>query len=546
MRFIFGCILYFCLAQVSHAIENNSINSKSWAYVISNDDNLWNISSRFLKKIDYYTDLQKINNIKYPKKMNPGTVIRIPMQWLKHSPATASISYQQGTSQYLRNKILSPLTLSTKLVLGDEVRIGENASATIIFADSSEMVLFKNTIVSFDHLSIYGKTGMVDTRVRVIQGKVETSAQKNKGPGSRLDISTPSAISSVRGTKYRVSNNADNISIVEVLEGEVSVAGDDPEKNISVAGGLGTRIKQGEAPIKPVKLLSSPNIISIGQTYYKTPNIEWAQLDKAKSYNIQIAKTASFKGILWQKIVNTNNTEMPTDMVDGLYHFRVSAIDKLGIEGIPAYSHFTLNSLLQAPLLKNTSNQLANNETLPSLSWSPQNNNKVDSYIIEIATDENFENTVLKENTRETNYTIPSSLPFNEYFWRVSSVINDEKGPASNALTFAWSTVLKEPSCLIDESAKNTIISWSALETNQQVIIQLATDDQFTNILDEYTFNHTRTKLVLPPKQEFYLRCKIALPETSIVSEWAEVKHISQIDNGIFSLFGFLLLIILI
>ena len=87
------------------------------------------------------------------------------------------------------------------------------------------MVLFKNTIVAFDHLSSYGKTGMVDTRIRVIQGKVETNAQKNKGPGSRLDISTPSAISSVRGTVYRVSNTGENISTVEVIEGSVCSCG---------------------------------------------------------------------------------------------------------------------------------------------------------------------------------------------------------------------------------------------------------------------------------------------------------------------------------
>jgi hypothetical protein len=546
MRFIFGCILYFCVAQLSHGIENQSTDNKTWAYVISNDDNLWNIASKFLKKIDYYTDLQKLNNIKYPKRMNPGTVIRIPMKWLKHSPANASISFQHGNSQYLRNKTLSPLTLATKLVLGDQVRIGEDASATVVFADGSEMVLFKNTIVAFDHLSTYGKTGMVDTRVRVIQGKVETSAQKNKGPGSRLDISTPSAISSVRGTKYRVSNNANDISTVEVIEGNVAVAGDEPNNSINVSAGLGTRIEKGKPPTKPVQLLSPPSIVTPETIFETIPTVTWGTVPGAKEYNVQISRESTLKSVLWQQIDSENSANIPASLVDGLYYFRVTAIDALGIEGIPAYSQFSLNLFPKAPSLTDTPERFTDEESLALLSWSDETSSNVNSYVVEIAKDEQFNTILLKETTTSASFRIPSSLSFSNYFWRVSSVTANDKGPASAPLAFNWKTQIKQPNCFVDESSENVSVSWSVLNNNQHIVIQLAKDSEFSEIIEEYSYDNNTTNLNLPKDQELFIRCKATLPQANIVSQWSEVQHVSQIDKGILSLFGFILLIILI
>lgn len=546
MRFIIGCMLCLCLIQNSYAADKLPTHKEDWAYVISNNDNLWNIASKFLKKIDYYTELQKINNIKYPKRLNPGTVIRIPMQWLKHSPATAQISFKQGESQFLHNNKLFPLNLTTKLVLGDEIRIGENASATVIFADGSEMVLFKNTIVSFDHLSVYGKTGMVDTRVRVIQGKVETTARKNKGPGSRLDISTPSAISSVRGTKYRVSNNINNISTVEVIEGNVAVVGDKPEKEVNVSQGLGTMIEKGKAPIKPVKLLSPPLITTHKKIFEKKPIIRWNKVKNASKYNVQISKEKNFKSILWQKIDKKNNVTIPISNTDDLYYFRVTAIDKLGIEGIPAYTQFSLNAFPSAPLLTDTPERFSETPELAYLSWLPHEDKNVNGYIIEIAEDEEFTKVLLKESTKNSHLTLPTSLTYGNYFWRVSATINLDKGPSSAPFSFVWKTQLKQPNCLINNTSTNINISWSSIENNQNIVIQTAANSQFNNNLKEYTFSATTTNFQIPKNDELFLRCRVVLSESNIVSKWSDTQHVSEIDKGIMSIFAILLLIILI
>ncbi|WP_441002028.1 FecR domain-containing protein [Pseudocolwellia agarivorans] len=525
-----------------------SAEKKPWVYVVTNGDSLWNISSKFLTSIDYYTQLQQLNNIKYPKRMKPGSVIRIPMEWIKHTPASAQISFLKGDSQFLRNKVLSPLTSTTKLVLGDEIRTGDNGSATVVFADGSEMVLFKNTIVAFDHLSSYGKTGMVDTRIRVIQGKVETNAQKNKGPGSRLDISTPSAISSVRGTVYRVSNTGENISTVEVIEGSVAVAGEKPDNTISVATGQGTRIEKGEEPTKPVALLAPPTITTTQTFFEKFPEIQWIKNNKAESYNLQLSENNNFKSILWSQSTSATSMVLP-QLSDGVYFYRVTAIDTLGIEGLPVVKQLTVNLAPSAPKLIHTAEKILGDNKLSSLEWNISTDG-ADRYQIEIAKDKEFTQSVLKQTTTDTQIQLSQELAFGEYFWRVSSIKDIQngvdKGPASEVLAFNWKTIITAPNCKAEVESNNVSIRWSPIENDQTATIQVAQDAGFTQMIKTYQLDSNTSTIAFDSSEEVFVRCKLSLNNTAIESEWGNTQHISQLDKGILSMFGFLLLVILI
>lgn len=540
---IFGIAFLFNSIETASAVEN-----KPWVYVVTNGDSLWNITTKFLTKIDYYTQLQQLNNIKYPKKMKPGSVIRIPMEWIKHTPASAQVSFIQGQSQLFRNKELIALTPSTILVLGDEVRTGDKGSATVLFADGSEMVLFKNTIVSFDHLSAYGETGMVDTRVRVLQGKVETNAQKNKGPGSRLDISTPSAISSVRGTVYRVSNTEENISTVEVLEGTVEVAGEKPDNSIKVAIGQGTRIEKGQEPTPPSPLLSAPTILTTKTFFEQTPVITWVKVNKAQHYNIQVSSQNNFKSILWSELTTNNSIELP-EFTDGHYYYRITATDLLGIEGFASQKKLTIDLSPKAPKLINTPQRILNDQLLSVLRWE-SSSDKADSYKIELAKDEMFTQLALTKTITSTELSLPQNLAFGDYFWRVYSIKgsgeNVDTGPASSPLPFNLSTIIAPPECSLTVSEDTINIRWFPIKKNQTITIETAEDTTFTQSLKTHQFNSDTPSFDFKSNEEVFVRCKLGLTDSIIESQWSDVQQISSIDKGILSMFGFLLLVILI
>ncbi len=91
-----------------------------------------------------------------------------------------------------------------------------------------------------DRLSAYGDTGMVDSRFRLQRGRVESRVRPLKGPGSRYEISTPAAVTLVRGTDFRVGvESGSGISQSEVVKGEVAVnaAGE----SVKLKAGFGTR-----------------------------------------------------------------------------------------------------------------------------------------------------------------------------------------------------------------------------------------------------------------------------------------------------------------
>jgi len=541
IRLLIGSLLLISAVQPIHANEQ-----KVWVYVVSNGDSLWNITTKFLKKIDYYTQLQKLNKITHPKKIQPGSVIRIPMEWIRHAPASARIAFMQGDVTLTRNNQQEPLTSQTVLTLGDKIQTGKNASTTVVFADGSEMVLFKNTIVKFDHLSAYGKTGMVDTRVRIIQGKVETNAQKNKGPGSRLDILTPSAISSVRGTVYRVSNTPKNISTVEVIEGNVAVAGKKSSNAINVATAQGTRIEKGVAPTKPIPLLTAPKIITT-QTYFEhTPTISWHKIDKAQRYNIQVSSNKNFKNIVWAQTTSDSSITFP-ELEDAIYYYRITAIDKLGLEGLPINKTVALNLSPAAPALTDTPQLLLNSNNQPTLRWSNTSNDGYgNNYTVEIATDEKFTQPVIKEVTSNTQFALPADMTLGQYFWRVTASRGSDKGPASTPLSFNLTTTIAQPTCASSVSDNNITTTWASIKPNQTMLIQVAQNAQFTQLLSTEKLTSDINTFHYNTDNDIFIRCKVHMNNSNIESSWSHIEHISQADKGILSIFALILIIILI
>src|SRR5574340_900058 len=70
---------------ISVALVLTSFAPQGWGrdvhYVVQAGDNPWNISSRYLRSMDYWPRLQEYNAITDPHHILPGTVLRIPDSW---------------------------------------------------------------------------------------------------------------------------------------------------------------------------------------------------------------------------------------------------------------------------------------------------------------------------------------------------------------------------------------------------------------------------------------------------------------------------------
>ncbi len=386
---------------------------------------------------------------------------------------------------------------------------------------------------------------MVDTQLRLQYGKIETQAQKSKGPGSRLDISTGSALSSVRGTVYRVAHSQqNNNSVIEVLEGNVAVSAQ--QKSESITAGFATKVLKGHVPSKPITLLKAPQWNNT-KAHYEGEDVyfSWEEDINAKVYKVQLSSNRSFTDVVWQKQLPSNNITIP-NIKDGHYFIRVSATDASNIEGFAQHSSFTLNNSPLAPNIKNVDALF--DAKKHQLDWSY---NTTTSYFLQIATDSHFTHIATEKTLTQPYFTIPPSLAFGKYYWRVAAIDSNGKGPFSKKGQFKWQSLLSSKKWQYKfpegkDQQDKVLIYWSELKNNEVMQIQVSQQPDFKQNISTYEVLTTQKSLSLPNDSGAYIRTRVINKKSDIYGEWSEVKHIMNNDEDILMIFAFLALFILL
>lgn len=394
--------------------------AEEWVYTTRPGDTLWDISKTYLKSVNYWSRVQKLNDVDVAKHLSPGTRLRIPLEWLKTPAASATVVSITGqVNRVSSDQVETRLDSKQQLAVGDTIETAQNSSALIQFADGSTLLVQQNTRVTFNTISSYGKTGMVDTRIRLQQGRVETAVKPLRDPVSRYQISTPAAVAAVRGTQFRVAyeNNNDTMGS-EVVEGGINVAAQGAEQPVDT--GFGTIAEKGKPPLEPVLLLQKPVLHTTAEKIRYLPyTFGWQRIEGAKKYRIQISPQDNPQSLVYESLSETNQHAL-SSLADGQYILRIRGIDKLALEGFNSEHNFTIdtNFPLVSPLLP------ANGDTLDELpytfSWEKADN--VKSYHLQVASDTEFGNIVLDQKPVTEQYVSNIHFAPGEYYWRVAAI----------------------------------------------------------------------------------------------------------------------------
>ncbi|MEQ1531924.1 MAG: FecR domain-containing protein, partial [Methylococcales bacterium] len=467
-------------------INANSLTAAEdeWIYQVVSGDNLWNLTEKYLRNMSYVQRIQALNHIADPFHVPPDTKLRIPTRWLATSQTVAQVESVQGVAEAIEEHTgkVKVLYSGSLLMAGDAVRTGENSILVIQFIDGSSLTLMANSYLTLKHLSVYNHTGMTDTRLDLQRGRLETQVARRQGPATRFQISTPSAVTSVRGTDYRVSSDlATVISRTEVLHGGVAVS--NQGKTLEIPKGFGTLTAPNQAPSSPIELLPAPDLATIPGIFEQIPlQFPLPVLANQQSYRIQIAATASFHELLFDQKI-TSASARGSELPDGNYYLRIRRIDEHGLEGNNADKAVVINARPEAPFLIAPKPEAGVTEPRPYLLWSGQKN--VHNYHVQIAKDKDFKDIVINQaQVADVKFAPDQDLPLGHYFWRVASV--DEQhtdGPFTDGQPFkriAPAPELDEP-----EIADETILlrARSAALTAQKYQFQIAKDELFKDIL---------------------------------------------------------------
>ncbi|MCW8905641.1 MAG: FecR domain-containing protein [Sedimenticola sp.] len=515
------CLLLFSSASLA----------QEWVYTVVPGDNLWNFCEKYLYKVGYWKQLQQINGIKNPRRMQPGTRVRVPMAWIRVNAAQAELAAIQGEVWLMRaDGTRRVVVAGERIGLGDSIETGTDSSAAIRFADRSLMTLHANSLIRFDHLSAYGETGMVDSRLRLQRGRSDNRVTPASGPGSRFEIHTPSAISAVRGTEYRLSSNpAEQASTFEVLEGRVKVSGE--QRSELLPAHFGTRVEAGEPPLPPRELLPAPRIEALPQEIEQLNwPITWQAAEGAVAYRAEIARDASFITLLWEQRVTAPRVPLP-DLPDGEYHFRVRGIDDIGLEGLNRAERFILDARPQPPVPLSPANRALFRGKQPTLQWSDSED--AANYRLQIARDPAFKRLLTdQEGVEGTRFDAGAFGETGDYYWRLYSISDSgEQGPAGDTRSWQVKPIPDRPETGLEVTDSEIITSWRPGVAGQSYRVQLASDPTFESLLLDESLDQPSWRLQPVSGQMRYFRVRYVEPD-GYEGPWGATQRIEPAPDN--------------
>ncbi len=235
-----------------------------------------------------------------------------------------------------------------------QVNTLEESQAEVTFRDSSLIKMRENTLIV-----IYGATKTKarsrPSRARLEKGTLRTAFDSSAGGG--MMVETPSSAAQVNSKSALVSVEDDGTTrVANHGTGDILVGGAEKKaakktkkkkakkkKRVTVAKGMGTKVKKGKPPEPPRKLPPRPewkNVPSLFLNFDKnaktTISTEWEPVSVAKEYYVEISKDDRGVEIIQSVIVPKSVTRMEVkNLPVGDYFASVSTIDNDQFESIP-------------------------------------------------------------------------------------------------------------------------------------------------------------------------------------------------------------------
>lgn len=523
---LIGLTFIIVNCMFSQAFANDA--KPEWLYSVRPGDTLISFAKLHLNNPADWHALQSLNNIKNPKRMQLGQVVRVPLALVKQTPVPAEVIMVSGIANLqLTNNNSKPVAVGLLLSVGSLLTTGINSIMQVKFADGSVVTMQPSSSMKLDALSIYSGGGMVDTKLRLQQGKVEVRANPAHKLGNNMQIFTPSAVAAVRGTTFRVAT--DDVSIrQETLEGNVALSAAGHE--VAVVKGYGSLSEGGNAPLPPILLLAAPQVASLPSTIENaTASFVIPAQAGAVAFLGKVAMDDTFNVVLAENTSQGNDLSF-NDLPDGQYYLKVRAKDKHGLEGYDATHAFVLNARPFAPNIESPIKDAVVRQIKPTLAWGKIDDAK--TYLLELAADAQFTHVLDSLQVANNTYTLESALPAGQYFWRLASQNGADQGPYNMASSFTVKPMPSAPdisqlSIKIEQNRVfvNTInpidgltykVALSNEKNNQQNIwVDNIQHGQFNFLLKEYgkqtlSISHAEPDGTVGPAAVYYFN---ALPQ---------------------------------
>lgn len=486
--------------------RSESGNLQNWAYTLRPGETLEKVTDKLLSNGHSLNQLLSYNRIRNADGVMAGDTVRIPIAWLQRQPKPATAVAVTGSVQHVSGATGQHQSLQSQDAIrsGDEL-ISRAGAAVIQLADGSTVRLNRNSHLIFNHLNRYGKTGMVDIRMRLNEGRLETEVKPLMEDGSRFEIKTPSAVAAVRGTTFRLATDAGKTEL-QVTDGIVVFG--PPGESTAVPAGYGATSGAGtQNAVDLRKLPSAPKAKPLPGTITKLPQtLDWPPIPGIKSYQVEINDATTGRQI---SRTRTNHPSLALQHLDnGRYTVKLAAIDRRGISGMWKQQTVDVSQQAKPAQLLTPAVEAGLNDKMPGFSWTYAGDNEVGR--VEIATETTFADPVATSEWAPDNNAIPNrALEPGSYYWRVVTEAGGNSVATSEPRPFVINGALPPAHIININYVKNEVrLFWESVKSANNYRLQLAEDPSFTNIIKEANVADTTAALRLIPGRRYFVRLK--------------------------------------
>ncbi|HHA2650353.1 TPA: FecR domain-containing protein [Stenotrophomonas maltophilia] len=482
--------------------------AQDWNYRVRPGDTLWDLGGVYLKPSVRWQQLQQHNRIDNPYRLPPGQLLRFPISWLRIEPAPARVLSVRGKVELSSGdgSASRAIQAGEQLHIGDTVQTEGESSVTLEFADASRLQLREYSRLRLDQLSRYGHTGMVDTRLRLQQGRASNRVTPARGPASRYIIDAPTATSSVRGTVFRVSaGDGRDVAATEVLQGKVQVGNTHGQR--MVQPGQATRSASADAaPDTASVLLPAPQLRNDELRLAPLPTLlAWTPVAGAAHYRVEVVEAATPEILLFA--ATTPDTRLAIgDLPPGQLRILLRAVDAQGVEGIDASADFELSDQPPPPLTLAPLHGQTINSDRPRFRWSQAPGAR--SSVLQIAADSTFVQPLQEQTSTGTDLRLAQPLPPGHYFWRIASRSADgHQGRYGQALPLQLSNEPVDPALQPPEAAHGELtLRWQAGSEGQRYRVQVDRRGDFKAPLVDETVAEPQVSFKRPWRGTLHVR----------------------------------------
>ena len=485
----------------------NAMADDEWLLVISPGDTLTKIADQYLDRQSGWTELKKLNKVKNPNQLKPGSVLRIPYALSTRSASFAEVVWVRG--DVFRESKSLPVIQGDKLKMGDTVQTGNNSSVTLRFLDQSRLMVSADSRIKLTRMIRDRKSGKSKTQVLLEAGSAESIVTQSQSIDAHYEVKTPALSLAVRGTRFRVMvDGLTGMTRGMVSEGTVMASAHN--KTVKLTEGMGTVAALGAAPSTPQMLLTAPELENPVATQATLPiTFSLKPLAGTQQYRVELLDGDG--NIQLEESLVTTTQARWDNLANGQYQLRISGIDSSGLEGKPIAHVFTLNAWPEPPMLRLPVNGSIVGEGKVAFRWalSPS----VQYYRFEVSDKADFSHMLSQVKQLPGNLVgVHLMLPSGRYFWRVAAATPQVGlGPYSDVQSFE---VKKSDGKIgVSDAAKSAVLRWKVGGAGQKYQIQVSLESAFdTPLLDvvqdepQITFDHNG-------KGPYYVRLRRINPD---------------------------------